>query len=177
MERRHSCTSHLMLARGSSSRMMKRSLELSQWLTCLGRNPRESGMKSSCVKYSLMLFKSRDKITGTISDTLRRNNKKKKSKAANNIPTFLFVNKPYFSSEESIADPCYAVDPMPSTSRYNINQSEVSNLYLMSYESRGATQSPEISRYQGSHYQESGKRYRSEMMLNIPNRWGYNSVL
>ena len=43
----------------------------------------------------------RDKISGTISDTLRRKNKQKKSKTKD-IPNFLFVNKPYFSSEESI---------------------------------------------------------------------------
>ena len=45
--------------------------------------------------------------------------------------------------------------------------------HSMVFYSRGATQSPDISRYQGSHYQENGKRYRSEMMLNIPNRSGW----
>ena len=44
----------------------------------------------------------RDKITGTITDTLKRNTKRKKSKANHDIPNFLFVNKPYFSSEESL---------------------------------------------------------------------------
>ena len=46
----------------------------------------------------------REKITGTITDTLKRNAKRKRSKAASDIPNFLFVNKPYFSSEESLAD-------------------------------------------------------------------------
>ena len=49
-------------------------------------------------------FSYRDKITGTITDTLKRTNKRKKSKAAHDIPTFLFVNKPHFSSEESLND-------------------------------------------------------------------------
>ena len=52
----------------------------------------------------------RDKITGTITDTLKRTNKRKKSKAAHDIPNFLFVNKPHFSSEESLNNG--AVNPL-----------------------------------------------------------------
>ena len=46
--------------------------------------------------------KIRDKITGTITDTLKRNAKRKRDKARD-VPNFLFVNKPYFSSEESVS--------------------------------------------------------------------------
>ena len=48
----------------------------------------------------------RDMITDTITDTLKRTGKKKRSKKSD-IPNFLFVNKPYFSSEESIETSCY----------------------------------------------------------------------
>ena len=51
-----------------------------------------------------ILCPRRDKITGTITDTLKRTNKRKKSKAAHDIPNFLFVNKPHFSSEESLTE-------------------------------------------------------------------------
>ena len=44
----------------------------------------------------------RDKITDTINDTLRRKGRKKGNKRSN-VPNFLFVNKPYFSSEEYLS--------------------------------------------------------------------------
>ena len=50
----------------------------------------------------------RDKITETVTDTLTRKGKKKRSKRTD-VPGFLFVNKPYFSSEESLELPCFEV--------------------------------------------------------------------
>ena len=45
-------------------------------------------------------------ITDSITDTLKRKGKKKRSKQSS-TPSFLFVSKPYFSSEESIEKSCY----------------------------------------------------------------------
>ena len=59
---------------------------------------------SLIIFHSGSLLSSREKITGTITDTLKRNAKRKRTKASSDIPNFLFVNKPYFSSEESLAD-------------------------------------------------------------------------
>ena len=85
---------------------------------------------------------SREKITGTITDTLRR--KKRKSKVVADTPSFLFVNKPHFSSDESLHEPSPAqagssreVSPRPSPPRAR---------------------------------DRAGKRYRSEMTLRIPSR-------
>ena len=84
----------------------------------------------------------REKITGTITDTLRR--KKRKSKVVADTPSFLFVNKPHFSSDESLHEPSPAqagssreVSPRPSPPRAR---------------------------------DRAGKRYRSEMTLRIPSR-------
>ena len=47
----------------------------------------------------------RARISETISDTLRRAGRRKKSSVLrSDIPNFLFVNKPHFSSDESLAD-------------------------------------------------------------------------
>ena len=85
----------------------------------------------------------KDRITGTISDTLKRNTKRKRSKN-NDIPNFLFINKPYFSSEESI-------DIVPI---------EVST--PKSEQTRNSCYSSESKKM--------GKQYRSELMLRIPSR-------
>ena len=73
-----------------------------------------------------MLF-SREKITGTITDTLKRNAKRKRTKAGTDIPNFLFVNKPYFSSEESLADKTGPTTPTV-TSTNNSSSSPGSSL-------------------------------------------------
>ena len=86
------------------------------------------------------MLSSREKITGTITDTLKRNAKRKRTKAAADIPNFLFVNKPYFSSEESLADKA-----SPATPTVTINNS-----------SSSPGSSLPTSRSQ---------RYRSELML------------
>ena len=88
---------------------------------------------------------SREKITGTITDTLKRNAKRKRSKVGSDIPNFLFVNKPYFSSEESLAD---IAPPVAPSSNSNNSPASSSTLPLSS----------------------RSKRYRSEMMLRIPSR-------
>ena len=85
----------------------------------------------------------KDKITGTISETLKRNAKRKRSKK-NDIPNFLFVNKPYFSSEESIDNHSIVVSTPQS------NQTRGSD------ENSGA--------------KKLGKQFRSELMLSIPSR-------
>ena len=85
----------------------------------------------------------KDRITGTISDTLKRNNKRNRSKK-NDIPNFLFINKPYFSSEESI-------DSVPidvSTPRSEQTRSS----------------------HDSSEQKKMGMQYRSELMLRIPSR-------
>ena len=47
----------------------------------------------------------RARISETISDTLRRAGRRKKTSVRSDIPNFLFVNKPHFSSDdESLAD-------------------------------------------------------------------------
>ena len=46
----------------------------------------------------------RARISETISDTLRRAGRRKKTSVRCDIPNFLFVNKPHFSSDESLAD-------------------------------------------------------------------------
>ena len=79
----------------------------------------------------------KDRITGTITDTLKR--KRKKSKR-NDIPNFLFVNKPHFSSEESV--------------------NELENEDLKS----------EYHQTKKSEPKTLGKQYRSELMLSIPSR-------
>ena len=87
----------------------------------------------------------KDRITGTISDTLKRNTKRNRSKK-NDIPNFLFVNKPYFSSEESI-------DSVPidvSTPRSEQTRSSQS--------------------HDSSEQKKMGMQYRSELMLRIPSR-------
>ena len=89
---------------------------------------------------------SREKITGTITDTLKRNAKRKRSKANADIPNFLFVNKPYFSSEESLADKTSPATPAVASSN-NSSSSPGSSLPT-----------------------SRTKRYRSEMMLRIPSR-------
>ena len=110
--------------------------------------------------------KIRDKITGTITDTLRRNTKgRKKSKAANNIPNFLFVNKPYFSSEESLNETavCYNVNTLTNgirTSREN----------TPSYSSQSPSSSRHINRDDRDRSRDRNKRYRSELMLKIPSK-------
>ena len=63
----------------------------------------------------------RDKITETITDTLTRKGKKKRSKRTD-VPSFLFVNKPYFSSEESLESPCY--EPSQSVDHIQDGQTE-----------------------------------------------------
>ena len=70
---------------------------------------------------------SREKITGTITDTLKRNAKRKRTKASADIPNFLFVNKPYFSSEESLADKTGPTTPTV-TSTNNSSSSPGSSL-------------------------------------------------
>ena len=85
----------------------------------------------------------KDRITGTITDTLKRTAKRKRSKK-NDIPNFLFVNKPHFSSEESI-DEVSIVTSTP-TSEHKRG-------------SRGKSEP-----------KTKGKQYRSEVMLRIPSR-------
>ena len=89
---------------------------------------------------------SREKITGTITDTLKRTAKRKRSKANTDIPTFLFVNKPYFSSEESLAEEAIPATPAVASTN-NSSSSPGSSLPT-----------------------SRTKRYRSEMMLRIPSR-------
>ena len=89
---------------------------------------------------------SREKITGTITDTLKRNAKRKRTKASPDIPNFLFVNKPYFSSEESLAD---KADPATPTVASTNNSSSSPGSSLPTSRT---------------------KRYRSELMLRIPSR-------
>ena len=60
----------------------------------------------------------RDRITDTITDTLKRTGKKKRSKKID-IPNFLFVNKPYFSSEDSLEEACYQSSQASVMSEYN----------------------------------------------------------
>ena len=85
----------------------------------------------------------KDRITGTISDTLKRNTKRNRSKK-NDIPNFLFVNKPYFSSEESIDSVSIDV----STPRSEQKRSS----------------------HDSSEQKKMGIQYRSELMLRIPSR-------
>ena len=85
----------------------------------------------------------KDKISESIYETLRRNTKQKRSKTKE-IPNFLFVNKPYFSSEESLNSD----STPPSTPQ--------SNQTRRSHSVTGA--------------KNIGKQFRSELMLNIPNR-------
>ena len=92
------------------------------------------------------MLSSREKITGTITDTLKRNAKRKRSKANTDIPTFLFVNKPYFSSEESLAEEANPASPAVASTN-NSSSSPGSSLPT-----------------------SRTKRYRSEMMLRIPSR-------
>ena len=91
---------------------------------------------------------SREKITGTITDTLKRTAKRKRSKANADIPNFLFVNKPYFSSEESLADQTSPATPAVASTNQS-SSSPGSSLPLPT---------------------SSTKRYRSEMLLRIPSR-------
>ena len=84
-----------------------------------------------------------ERITGTISETLKRNTKRKRSKK-NDIPNFLFVNKPYFSSDESI-------DNIP--------------LEVSTPKSEQAKSS-----HDSSEPKKMGKQFRSELMLRIPSR-------
>ena len=85
----------------------------------------------------------KDRITGTILDTLKRNTKRKRSKK-NDIPNFLFVNKPYFSSKEFIDSvPIGASTPKSEQTRSSCNSSEPTKM---------------------------GKQFRSELMLRIPSR-------
>ena len=84
-----------------------------------------------------------ERITGTISETLKRNTKRKRSKR-DDIPNFLFVNKPYFSSDESI-------DNIPL---------EVSTPKSEQTKSSHDSCEPE----------KMGKQFRSELMLRIPSR-------
>ena len=60
----------------------------------------------------------RDRITDTITDTLKRTGKKKRSKKID-IPNFLFVNKPYFSSEDSLEEACYESSEATVMSEYH----------------------------------------------------------
>ena len=89
----------------------------------------------------------REKITGTITDTLRR--KKRKSKVVADTPSFLFVNKPHFSSDESLHEPSPALSAAGAAG----SSREVS-----------PRRSPPRAR------DRAGKRYRSEMTLRIPSR-------
>ena len=84
-----------------------------------------------------------ERITGTITDTLKRNTKRKLAKK-NDIPNFLFVNKPYFSSEESIDNiPLDVSTPKSEQTRSSYDSSEPKTM---------------------------GKQFRSELMLRIPSR-------
>ena len=84
-----------------------------------------------------------ERITGTISETLKRNTKRKRSKR-DDIPNFLFVNKPYFSSEESIDNiPLDVSTPKSEQTRSSYDTSEPKTM---------------------------GKQFRSELMLRIPSR-------
>ena len=85
----------------------------------------------------------KDKISESIYETLRKNTKQKRSKTKE-IPNFLFVNKPYFSSEESL----YSDSTTPSTPQSNQTR-----------RSQSITGAKSI-----------GKQFRSELMLNIPIR-------
>ena len=84
-----------------------------------------------------------ERISGTISETLKRNTKRKRSKK-NDIPNFLFVNKPYFSSDESI-------DNIPL--EVSTPKSEQTK-----------------SSYDICEPKKMGKQFRSELMLRIPSR-------
>ena len=85
----------------------------------------------------------KDKISESIYETLRKNTKQKRSKTKE-IPNFLFVNKPYFSSEESL----YSDSTALSTPQSNQTR-----------RSQSITGAKSI-----------GKQFRSELMLNIPIR-------
>ena len=85
----------------------------------------------------------RDRITGTITDTLKKTAKRKRSKR-NDVPNFLFVNKPYFSSEESLEEESMSM----STPRSEYQRGSRATLYKTS----------------------NGQQYRSELMLSIPSR-------
>ena len=119
----------------------------------------------------------RDKITGTISDTLRRKDKRKKSKANNDIPNFLFVNKPHFSSEESLPDASASVittaalsadlsysSPSETSSRQNHRDRRDTRDYRE--DARDSRDNRED--------RDRGKRYRSELMLRIPSRFVFS---
>ena len=84
----------------------------------------------------------KDRITGTKSYTLKRTAKRKRSKK-NDIPNFLFVNKPHFSSEESIDEVSIVVSTPKSVNK------------------RGSC---------GKSEPKTSKKYRSEVMLRIPSR-------
>ena len=110
--------------------------------------------------------KIRDRITGTITDTLRRNTKgRKKSKATNNIPNFLFVNKPYFSSEESLNETsvCYNMNTLTNGTR-------TSRENTPSYSSQSPTSSRHNNRDDRDKSRDRNKQYRSELMLKIPSK-------
>ena len=61
----------------------------------------------------------RARISETISDTLRRagGRRKKTSMVRSDIPTFLFVNKPHFSSNESLSGSYVIPREMPPPAR------------------------------------------------------------
>ena len=85
----------------------------------------------------------REKITESITDTLTRKGKKKIRKRTD-IPIFLYVNKPHFSSESSLEVSCSE----PS-------QAAVRPEYL-----------------QEGNTERRGKHFRSEIRLRIQTRWG-----
>ena len=59
-------------------------------------------------------------INDSLIDTLKRKGKKKRSKQSS-TPSFLFVNKPYFSSEESLEKSCYVPLQAAFASKYIVD--------------------------------------------------------
>ena len=92
----------------------------------------------------------RDRITDTITDTLKRTGKKKRSKKID-IPNFLFVNKPYFSSEDSLEEACYQSSQATDMSQYKQEYPRKSDA------------------------KDASKQYRSELLLKIPSRQQINT--
>merc|ERR1712037_1028442 len=86
----------------------------------------------------------RARISETISDTLRRAGRRKKTRVRCDIPNFLFVNKPHFSSDESLAD----------------QRRELERLSRQGRRTRGISEPREVG----------GHQYRSQLMLRVPSR-------
>lgn len=103
----------------------------------------------------------RQRISETIGDTLRRAGRRKRTSHSVrvDIPNFLFVNKPHFSSDESLVDHRRELERLPRPGRRE--------------RTRGISEPREVSEA-GQRVtkllQVGGKQYRSELMLRAPSR-------